>query len=846
MNFFLVIIIGASPFLAMISNSFMSLTIGQGETHLQITNWLNNSIASSIASGLPRYQNRLQSSHHTLTSTMVATTNNLRAAANKAAADRRAKEKEAEKVAFAASRQQAQLDRENKKKQRDAERKAEEEKKKEEAKKKKEAEEKKKEAAKKKAKEAKEAAEAARRAKEADKPDENINDILHGLNEADKLAEEVLGEEEEGTNSPAKKKNKATSGNGSGGNLRSGKFATGSNNNSTRKATTTSKAQQKKQAAKVSPVVAPPHNHKHKRVILSGAIVLEGEDAYQEFAHAIAGMVTNGKHIDPSFVINPVTEGAEKDISSNKNISANMAILGKHVKVSGGDKNFKPTKVWTKYKVNPDGPDEFKPPTVYFSVAVSIDVDVPDFVDLLSIEWGRMGGIRLEQKALQSFSTISPLAIYLIWNRMHQATLIGEYTKILEEAKEIGEANEMLEDELFLTWASTPSFSLRLNVPRLPGQDTSVFNNYSTQLSHGRKVFHIECDKKDEEYLKKLTQIAKDNGLIEAMWGHHAHVSEVVTEKSSGGEIKRLISISQDHTNYQVTMTIEDLAGIVDLDKKVPFYDEEDPTREVGSMTLRYVFMNYVIMQDEHSLVAEIHQRGPAGLVEVVIPNIPAAETMVHMMNKNVAAYLINYLPQQGIPLTFVQALLKKSVEPELLANASECQWNSETWELTTAEELKEDSKRKDIKKAAWYKNETGRHMKEANKKKEKKYADPATLYDLDGDRSVKTIHERNDHRYAGDSGAPVIDLSDKFKDSTQKDKDDVIDLDEEESVMSNMSEKSSDNTTQGSAPNKDDDKSHSTTPVNGEEEAPNVGNNTNSSESSAASRASENAASSG
>ena len=219
---------------------------------------------------------------------------------------------------------------------------------------------------------------------------------------------------------------------------------------------------------------------------------------------------------------------------------------------------------------------------------------------------------------------------------------------------------------------------------------------------------------------------------------------------------------------------------------------------------------------------------------------------MVHMMNKNVAAYLINYLPQQGIPETFVRALLKKSVEPELLATASECKWNSETWELTTAEELKDDSTRKDIKKAAWYKNETGRHMKEAKKKKEKKYADPANLYDLDGERSVKTIHERNDHRYAGDSGAPVIDLSDKFKDS-QKDEDDVIELDEEESVTSNLSEKSSGNTTQGSAPNKDDDKSHSTTPVNGEEEAPNVSkNNENPSESSAASHASENAASSG
>ena len=137
--------------------------------------------------------------------------------------------------------------------------------------------------------------------------------------------------------------------------------------------------------------------------------------------------------------------------------------------------------------------------------------------------------------------------------------------------------------------------------------------------------------------------------------------------------------------------------------------------------------------------------------------------------------------------------------------------------------------------------------MKEEHQKKEKKYADPAALYDLDGDRSVKTIHKKNDHRYAGDSGAPVINLNDKFKDSNQEGKDDVVEIDDdEESLLSNVSGQSTGNTTRGSAPQKDDDKSHSTTTANGAEEPPNEANPANPSEASAASRASENAAGGG
>ena len=71
--------------------------------------------------------------------------------------------------------------------------------------------------------------------------------------------------------------------------------------------------------------------------------------------------------------------------------------------------------------------------------------------------------------------------------------------------------------------------------------------------------------------------------------------------------------------------------------------------------------------------------------------------------------------------------------------------------------------------------------MQDKSKKSRKKYAAPEALYNLDGDNSVRTLHERNDSRYAGSPGAPIIDLSDK----------EVVQVDTEEddmSVMTNLS----------------------------------------------------------
>ena len=57
------------------------------------------------------------------------------------------------------------------------------------------------------------------------------------------------------------------------------------------------------------------------------------------------------------------------------------------------------------------------------------------------------------------------------------------------------------------------------------------------------------------------------------------------------------------------------------------------------------------------------------------------------------------------------------------------------------------------IKKAAWYRDEFGKHMVDGMKKL-KQYTDPEALYKLDGKRSVKTLHTRNNPK--------LIDVNDK------------------------------------------------------------------------------------
>ena len=56
------------------------------------------------------------------------------------------------------------------------------------------------------------------------------------------------------------------------------------------------------------------------------------------------------------------------------------------------------------------------------------------------------------------------------------------------------------------------------------------------------------------------------------MWGKQVHVSKVVGKDTSAVEIKHLINVSQNHTNFHSIIIAEELVGIIYLDATDTFY----------------------------------------------------------------------------------------------------------------------------------------------------------------------------------------------------------------------------------------------------------------------------------
>ncbi len=63
--------------------------------------------------------------------------------------------------------------------------------------------------------------------------------------------------------------------------------------------------------------------------------------------------------------------------------------------------------------------------------------------------------------------------------------------------------------------------------------------------------------------------------------------------------------------------------------------------------------------------------------LEVVIPITPEAEQLAEMMNKQIAAFLLNYLKDIGMPGEFVTRLVNKSISPDLCHKAVRCEWTA-------------------------------------------------------------------------------------------------------------------------------------------------------------------------
>lgn len=589
----------------------------------------------------------------------------------------------------------------------------------------------------------------------------NINDILTGINNPSLLLDDPImsnDKEPSPSNSPVKKKSKPSS---------------PDKNSNSQPLSSSQKKKTKKRSNSPAPTSVlkpskysgsskstndtpppPPHVHKHRNVLIEISIDFSKESLTQfegdngkKTAFAIQQLLLNLKIADKQAVLNPTEEDSDEPPlggQSSTPIPTNMTALSNYIK------GLNPRTFQTNSRSSQDTqeatPSSRRPALAYGVISISCDKDPTLLVNQISYEWARFGS-QMKIKELQAVETITPYAIYFVYALTHRQTLIDEQRDILKIAQQrMNDDDYFLHHDLPINWGykTLPLCSLRTNVPRIPKHsEPANMSRLPSNIQTCRRVLHLEIDKKDQELVSHLVNYAKKSGLYSQWWGTHAHPTEGVDWQSPPGDIKRAAKFAVKTTNYNASMTSIDVYGFLDLN------DTIQATKPDGSiiktLTGRECLTALFKFQDSSPLIAEAHQQVPLGSVSLVYPNIPEGEKLITGLAKQIAAFSTGHLTDLKVDPSFIQNFLKTFVDPQLIHEASQCEWDSETQTLLTPSELAADSATNDLEDQGWWRDVVVQYETKKGTGK-RTYAAPQALFDLDGTQSIKTMHEANDN----------------------------------------------------------------------------------------------------
>jgi hypothetical protein len=160
--------------------------------------------------------------------------------------------------------------------------------------------------------------------------------------------------------------------------------------------------------------------------------------------------------------------------------------------------------------------------------------------------------------------------------------------------------------------------------------------------------------------------------------------------------------------------------------------------------------MKYLKLKDGNTMVAELHQRGLQGPVDMVIPNTSKAEAHFKMVNKQLAGYLYHVLPLFGVTETFIKTILWRSMDAGLATEAPKCKNNKEMQILMTPHDAQQDSILSNVRSLPFFQDiDAIKQAAGANKKgKKKEHTAPKMCFQIGSARSVQTVHGANDGKY--------------------------------------------------------------------------------------------------
>ncbi len=134
----------------------------------------------------------------------------------------------------------------------------------------------------------------------------------------------------------------------------------------------------------------------------------------------------------------------------------------------------------------------------------------------------------------------------------------------------------------------------------------------------------------------------------------------------------------------------------------------------------------------------------------MVIPNTADAEASFEMFKKQPAGYLYNVLPTFGALLTFIQEILRRSMDPAVAMETPLCTWDNETGILTTPKDNQIDGILSDVCSLLFFQDVLAATCAAEGRKSGRKneHTAPDLCFRLDGNHSVQTIHGANDRKY--------------------------------------------------------------------------------------------------
>eukprot|EP00956_Cyclotella_meneghiniana_P010716 scaffold14988_cov36-Cyclotella_meneghiniana.AAC.3 len=374
----------------------------------------------------------------------------------------------------------------------------------------------------------------------------------------------------------------------------------------------------------------------------------------------------------------------------------------------------------------------------YFQLRIACNKDPMLLISQVSFEWGKFGTY-IRVKDLQALDTQSQYCFYFLYSLVSKSIITEELKVIFKRAQE----KMFLDDDEFnvpfeFGEMEVPVFNLRLNVPKIPKANTHKMK-VPTRYEGMKKHYHLEVCAEDLQYFKTVIEFAKSKRMFKDTLGSHVHVTECVNFDTIPGDLQRSERFYIKSMNYNASMTASDIDGFLDLDESIEITVKG---KVLATLTGRECLLSFYKMDDGSSLFAEVHQVKGSSTAQLVYPNCKEAEASVNAMMKHSAGYTLNVLQDNGVDEDFITVFLSKFFEPPYVHSARDCKWDKNDKILLTAEDVEEDGA--DLEKQSWYIDIV---EKQDDKKggKSAGYAEKKAMFNLDGENSLKTMHEKND-----------------------------------------------------------------------------------------------------